>query len=492
MGRAATTACLLCVAALALAGCGRAAPHRARVVIFVLDSPVDVDFIEGREAGRPAAMIGHGSLVGRVIRRYCAADIVSIPVEELDGSISHDAYLHGLRYVLDYAAGHPGERMIANISLGSPRPGPEERDLVRRIIDAGVLVVAAAGNEGSQRPDYPAGYPGVVAVANAGPAGKAPSSNYGPWISIAASGDITFIDYEFLPYERLRREMDARGTSFAAPRVAAAVAWAMERRPALTPQQAYAIVRSAADPIEDGYYRRGLLGAGLLDMPRLRMLATPGFRFLHYVLPVIVWVLLGLFSAWLCWRRGLPGLFLSLIVWLVALPVSVLFIVGLGTLGVALLGAAVAVAAGVWREERRLLAAARQGAGPIKGGTKRLLRACRWSLDARVRAAAVVALGRMSDAESVRFLLAEGRHPHAALQALVEQARRDPAILRGALEGYDDLPEAQRRRLADALQRAGGPQVLAMLEDVRRQHPSFGVERLLDALRAASSAPDAQ
>ncbi len=493
MRRGAMVALLLCLLAPALGGCRRAATEPAgRVVIFVLDSPVDTDFIEGREAGRPASTIGHGSLVGRVIRHYCAADVISVPVEELDGSISRDAYLRGLRHVLDYAAAHPQDRMIANISLGSSRPDPEERDLIRRIIAAGVLVVAAAGNDDSERPDYPAGYPDVVAVANAGPAGKAPSSNYGPWISIAASGDITFIDYEWLPYERLQREMNARGTSFAAPRVAAAVAWAMARRPSLSPQQAYAIVRGAADPIEDAYFYRGQLGAGLLDFDRLRTLATPGFRFLHYELPVIVWVLLGLVSAWLCWRRGLPGVFLSLILWLVALPVTVLFIVGFGPTGMALLGLALAVAAAVWLEERRMLAAARQGAAPVKGGAKRLLRAYRWSFNPRVRAAAVVALGRVPDAEAVRFLLDEKAYPHSAVQALAEQARRDPSVLREPLEGYDGLTERQQKRLAEAVLKAADPRIMALVEEVLRQHPSPDVERLIASVRAATSAPDAQ
>jgi hypothetical protein len=478
---------LMLAALLALAGCGRPAAPQGRVVIFVLDSPIDADFVEGREAGRPASMIGHGSLVGRVIRRYCSADLVSIPVEEADGAVSHQAYLSGLRQVLAYAAAHPRDRMIANVSLGSPAADPEERDLVRRVIDAGVLVVAAAGNEDSERPDYPAGYPGVVAVANASPAGKAASSNYGAYVSIAASGDITFIDYQFLPYERLRREMDARGTSFAAPRVAAAVAWVMARRPALSPQAAYGLVRDAADPIEDDYFHRGLLGAGLLDMARLRVLATPGFRFLHFVLPVIVWVLLGILSAWLCVRHGLPGLFLSLIIWLVALPTTVLFLVGLGPFGAVLLGLALVAAAAAWLEGRRVLAAARLGSGPIGGGTKRLLRAYRWSFDARVRAAAVVALGRTSDAEAVRFLLAEKQYPHAAVHALAEQARREPTLLRDWLERYDELPERQRERLTDALLRAADARVTALVEEVYAQRPSSEIMRLLEALNGRAT-----
>ncbi|MCK4284197.1 MAG: S8 family serine peptidase, partial [Candidatus Brocadiae bacterium] len=284
---------LLLVAALA--GCSdvAGADQNESVVVFVLDSPINVDFLEGRVVGLRASDVTHGSLVGRVLRGYCRAPLMCVTAEGIEGSPDRSAYLSGLRSVLDHVRQHPDVKLVVNISLAFPAPAAEEEELIRRITAAGALVVAAAGNEDSAAPMYPAAYPGVVAVASATRDGKALNSNFGPHINIAASGDISFIDYEFLPYERLRREMEARGTSFAAPRVAATAAYLMRHDPRLSPREAYRILESTAGPMDDAYYRDGMLGAGLLDIYRAKCVVSPTYRFVHFVLPVSIWIVLG-------------------------------------------------------------------------------------------------------------------------------------------------------------------------------------------------------
>jgi subtilisin family serine protease len=60
---------------------------------------------------------------------------------------------------------------------------------VARAVGAGVLVVAAAGNDGSTAPTYPSADPGVVSVAADDPGGVLyPWSNSGDWVSVAAPG----------------------------------------------------------------------------------------------------------------------------------------------------------------------------------------------------------------------------------------------------------------------------------------------------------------
>ncbi|MFW6189416.1 MAG: S8 family serine peptidase [Planctomycetota bacterium] len=321
-------AILILLLALAPAGCRpREGSAGSPVEVFVLDTPINMNFVEGRGAALPESEITHGSLVGRVVRRYTRAEIVGVTVEGLTGAVDREAYLRALRRVLKHVQESPERRVVVNVSLASPRSNSGEEELVRRLARAGALVVAAAGNEDSAEPMYPAAYEDAVAVANATPEGKALSSNYGPHVDIAASGDITFIDYEFLPYERLRREMEARGTSFAAPRVAGTVAWLLSRRPELTPRRAYRLIASTARPIESDHYRRGRLGVGLLKVDRTKSALSSGFRFTHFFLPIAVWVALGGLTACLCLEHGLPGLFVSLMVWLVALPTSVLLVV---------------------------------------------------------------------------------------------------------------------------------------------------------------------
>ncbi len=53
----------------------------------------------------------------------------------------------------------------------------------------GVIIIAAAGNQNSSSPSYPAAYDGVVSVSAVGPEKElAPYSNYGTTIDVAAPG----------------------------------------------------------------------------------------------------------------------------------------------------------------------------------------------------------------------------------------------------------------------------------------------------------------
>jgi serine protease len=61
-----------------------------------------------------------------------------------------------------------GGRWVVNLSLGSARPSPAEREAVTRLLNEGVIVVAATGNGDSAgigtRVSYPAAYAGVISV----------------------------------------------------------------------------------------------------------------------------------------------------------------------------------------------------------------------------------------------------------------------------------------------------------------------------------------
>jgi len=298
------------------------------VLVFVLDSAVDSRFVEGRAMDLRSKDVTHGSLVARVVRGYCSAPIVGVPVEDRAGSVDRAAYLSGLEGIVRYVRANEDMRVVVNVSLGSLEPDDEEHQLIRQLTHAGAVVVAAAGNDDAELAVYPAAYTGVVAVASATKKGKALDSNYGPHIAICASGDISFIDYEFLPYDRLRREMEARGTSFAAPRVSATLAYVLGRRPGLSPRRALAILNRTASPISDPRFEERKLGVGLLDIYEAKSAVNPLYRWLHYGLPVAVCALLGLASVFMCVRHGLVGLFLSLMLWLVGLPAGLVLIVG--------------------------------------------------------------------------------------------------------------------------------------------------------------------
>ncbi len=84
----------------------------------------------------------------------------------------------------------PSQRAdILNMSLGGSSFSQAEQDVVERVRSEGVIIVAAAGNEKTTAPSYPAAYQGVISVSAVGPEKElAPYSNYGATINLAAPG----------------------------------------------------------------------------------------------------------------------------------------------------------------------------------------------------------------------------------------------------------------------------------------------------------------
>ena len=143
---------------------------------------------------------------------------------------------------LRYAAGLPNisgllpalPAEVINLSLGGPVDSPLLRAAVRAVSEAGVVIVAAAGNLATTQPMYPAAYPQVIAVAATDAADdRAYYSSRGPHIDLAAPGGDSTADRDGdgWPDGILSTVVDPAigagygrktGTSMAAPHVAAA------------------------------------------------------------------------------------------------------------------------------------------------------------------------------------------------------------------------------------------------------------------------------
>ncbi|WP_020392626.1 S8 family serine peptidase [Kribbella catacumbae] len=165
---------------------------------------------------------------------------------------------------IDWAVAH-GAKVI-NMSLGGPGANAVLAASVQNAINQGVVVVAAAGNDGSSVLNYPAAYRGVIAVGATDAAGALTSfSSYGNHIDIAAPGvDIlstgprSLTPAGFLPY------WYCTGTSCSAPIVAGVAALIKNKWPTLTEaqveQRLKVLSRDAGPRGTDPYY-----GAGNLD-----------------------------------------------------------------------------------------------------------------------------------------------------------------------------------------------------------------------------------
>lgn len=200
----------------------------AGVTVAVLDSGVDPrhrdlvgsvtvgkDFTEGANPpGTPprrlhgtymASLIaGHGhGLKGRrgVIGVAPEARVLSVRVilEEEEPGFDEfntaprfeDVVAEGIRYAVDRGA------HVINMSISKELATKQERSAVRYAISKGVVLVAAAGNEGALPPtrapfapySYPAAFPGVVSVgATDGRLRRASFSNWNASVLIAAPG----------------------------------------------------------------------------------------------------------------------------------------------------------------------------------------------------------------------------------------------------------------------------------------------------------------
>lgn len=128
---------------------------------------------------------GHGTYVAGLVAQV-ASDVRVMPVRVLDSDGTGTAWdvMRGVAW----AAANGAD--VINLSLGGSSAGPLAEQQFERIEGSGIVVVAAAGNGGSEELTYPAAYEGVVAVTSVdGVTGRAAvSANRGSWIDVAAPG----------------------------------------------------------------------------------------------------------------------------------------------------------------------------------------------------------------------------------------------------------------------------------------------------------------
>ncbi len=138
---------------------------------------------------------------------------------------------------------------IINVSLGGTADVPILASAVSAAVSAGSLIVASAGNDGLDDlvPNYPASYPGVIAVAAVGMDGVlATYSNAGTKISVAAPGGDFRLDdnggggvlgpgWNFVA--NAPNLIFGYGTSAAAPFVSGIAALLLAQTPGLTAAQ---------------------------------------------------------------------------------------------------------------------------------------------------------------------------------------------------------------------------------------------------------------
>jgi serine protease len=185
----------------------------------------------------------------------------------------------GSGFFSDMVAGVDWARLhgasVINLSLGgylSPEQAAAYRPAFDAAIASGVVIVAAAGNDGADNVSsfYPAAFPGVIAVGSTqNDDSRASYSNAGPHNSISAPGSsIVSLSRDGQSYVALS------GTSMATPHVVGAVALLRTLHPDETVGQvADTLCSSSADLGAPG--RDDVFGCGRLDVAAALTMSVP-------------------------------------------------------------------------------------------------------------------------------------------------------------------------------------------------------------------------
>ncbi len=237
-------------------------------------------------------LAAEGNNVSGVAGITWQARLMSLKALDDDGQADMKSVVRAINYAIDNGAN------IINLSFVGTHSSPDLEKAIARARRAGVIIVAAGGNdladgEGqdlSKKPLYPVCSDGakgenlVIGVAATGPLDeKAPFSGFGRCIDITAPGVSVFSAAVYAPqyasglppsgYGEISRKFSMyydgywSGTSFAVPMVSATLALMMQVNPSLRPEKLISLLLKTTDynySVNPEFI--GKLGAGRLNV----------------------------------------------------------------------------------------------------------------------------------------------------------------------------------------------------------------------------------
>jgi len=152
----------------------------------------------------------HGTFCAGILAAV-APDATIMPLRAFDDNGNTDLFT--LAKAIRYAKDHNAQ--VINMSFGTLNDSKVLREAIDYAKAAGIVLVASAGNNHTSTLQYPAAYPGVIAVAATDVLDrKASFSNFGSYVFVDAPGD------HIISATPNGKYSIANGTSFSAPMVA--------------------------------------------------------------------------------------------------------------------------------------------------------------------------------------------------------------------------------------------------------------------------------
>jgi subtilisin family serine protease len=183
-----------------------------------------------------------------------ANPILPVRVLDANGSGNYSAIANGIIYAADRGA------KVINLSLGGTSSSRALQDAINYAWNKQCVIVAAAGNNGSNVAFYPAACTNVVAVSATNASDTRPTwSNFGSYVDISAPGVDILSVYGTDQYAAWN------GTSFSSPVASGAVALMAAANSTLTNLQLVDLLIKNSDDIgalgKDVYYGSGRVNA---------------------------------------------------------------------------------------------------------------------------------------------------------------------------------------------------------------------------------------
>ena len=284
------------------------------IIVAVIDSGIDETHpdLQGRvltdgknfldESQPPNDDIGHGTHVAGIIAANSQngigiSGVTSPAVKILPLKVLGDGfiYTYPARTVstftakaIDYAVAHHAS--VINMSLAWPSysDSQEARASIYKAVQAGVMIIASAGNDRKNQPTFPCSYEGVICVGAITNNGNLTQySDFGGRVDILAPGDdIVSLFPKKLDPDNLRIQGydQLSGTSQAAPHVAGIAAMMKSLNPTLSLNEWKArLLAATSTPPQAGAALYGLVNYKRALSPTQQSIWIPQFKILDSV-----------------------------------------------------------------------------------------------------------------------------------------------------------------------------------------------------------------